>query len=298
MTPNAHGYCVRSLKYGASGEVRMWYRDGKKTDRTAVLRKLLVGGVVTALSSALPATGIAKPDAEAPRERVLGGVDSTTAEAPWVVALTDSVGRQFCGGTLVTQVKVVTAAHCAIDHTTGSPRSADELRAVAGRTDLRSDAGVIGAVQRVWVHPEYGGYDSGHDVAVLTLRDPVPQQPVPMVAAGDPAPYRPGTKGTVLGWGRIGETAPPSPTLRSVEVPVTTDADCQRAYPEFDPQTMFCAGVPEGGRDACQGDSGGPYVVDGRLVGLVSFGTGCGRAHTPGVYTRLSGDVGEVAQQL
>ncbi len=71
------------------------------------------------------------------------------------------------------------------------------------------------------------------------------------------------------------------------------DARCEEAYPAgsdgtYLPESMLCAGEVQGGRDACQGDSGGPLVAQGRLIGLVSWGSGCGRAGSPGVYARVS----------
>lgn len=290
-----------------------------------LIQRVVAGTAATALTGMAPAVGFAQPledsrptdpashadpahgadrsrspvqDPEQPQARVVDGAETATAQSPWMVALTDSGGKQFCGGALVAATKVVTAAHCVTDPVTGVPSRPDELRAVTGRSDLRTQDGVVGAVERVWVHPRYQDVGHGHDVAVLALRQPMPQRTLPMVAAGDQAPYRPGTMGRVLGWGRTGEHAQSSPTLRAVDVPVTSDAECRDAYREYNGESMFCAGVPEGGRDACVGDSGGPFVVGGRLVGIVSFGTGCGRPHTPGVYTRLASYAEEVSGQL
>lgn len=266
----------------------------------SLIGQLLVTGAVAALTTAFSVTAAAgpAPDPNGPTARTVGSVESSTATAPWVVALADGSGNQFCGGTLVTPVKVVTAAHCTVDPSTNQQRPPETLRAITGRTDLRTRQGDTEEVDHVWVHPEYAGFTKGKDVAVVTLHSPAPQQPLPMIDEGETAPYAPGTSGRIYGWGRTSESDPSSPVLRSVDIPIASGQDCERAYSEFDDTAMFCAGVPEGGRDACAGDSGGPYVVDGRLVGIVSYGTGCGRPGYPGVYTRLANYSDQVRAEL
>jgi trypsin len=79
-----------------------------------------------------------------------------------------------------------------------------------------------------------------------------------------------------------------------VSVPIVDREQCAVAYADDNgdsviDETMFCAGLPEGGKDSCQGDSGGPAVNDdGVLVGVVSWGVGCALPDFPGVYTRIS----------
>lgn len=288
----------------------MGYRGDRRTTpvrgQSRTGRLLLATALAaTASTSALTATASASPAApsdprpapDQPTPRTVGGTETSTSAAPWAVALTEN-GQQYCGGTLVAPTKVVTAAHCALDPDTNGPRSLDALRVISGRTDLRAEQGQLSEVDHMWTHPEFAGYSGGKDVAVLTLRTPAPQATLPIVTANDEAPYQPGTPGRIYGWGRTGEHEPASPTLRSVDVPVMPGSECQRAYPEFSPRAMFCAGKPQGGPDACTGDSGGPYVVDGRLAGIVSYGTGCGRPGYPGIYTRVASYSDEIAAQL
>lgn len=122
-----------------------------------------------------------------------------------------------------------------------------------------------------------------------------------MAGAGSAA-YEPGTAATVYGWGDTTGYGAYASTLRAATVRVLPDSECVRAYPggtqgAYDASSMLCAGETTGGRDACQGDSGGPLVARGSLVGLVSWGSGCGSPGSPGVYTRVSAAIGWMADR-
>ncbi len=246
-----------------------------------------------AATPAIPGPPVPLPGggAQPAQPYIVGGSDTSTDEYPWMVALTDAVGAPYCGGALVGADRVVTAAHCV------AGRDPDELTVVAGRTDMRTNEGVESGVEQIWVHPDFNGDPmSGDDLAVLTLTREPGYAAIPLEE--DPGAYRPGRPATVLGWGYTDEGGPSSPVLQQAEVPLRSDSDCSGTYPQYDPAEMVCAGYPDGGRDACYGDSGGPLVADGRLIGVVSWGTGCARPGLPGVYTRISPYADVLQQQL
>ncbi len=201
---------------------------------------------------------------------------------------------QFCGGVAVGRTTVLTAAHCMNRELLGtSPERLRDLKVITGRTELLSDRGKEIAVRETWVNPGYDADTNSGDFAVLSLAEPLPSEAViGMAAAGDPA-YRAGTGALVYGWGDTTGSGTFAGSLHAARVKVQPDALCERAYPggsegTYRAGTMLCAGEAAGGRDACQGDSGGPLVAQGRLIGLVSWGAGCGWAGSPGVYTRIS----------
>jgi len=235
------------------------------------------------LATALAMTGavIGLTQASATQD-IVGGGRASIADYPYVVYLTTADGFQFCGGTLVDDNKVITAAHC-----TAGKNPAD-IVVVAGREDKESGAGMTSPVRSIWVHPQFTDVRSGSDVSVLTLDTRLPYEPLDLPKKDDTSLYAAGQPGTILGWGRTAADGQPSRYLLRASVPLMTDPDCTKAYPAYKPAAMVCAGVPQGGVDSCQGDSGGPLIVNGKLAGITSWGEGCAAPGKPGVYTRLA----------
>ncbi|WP_420035952.1 S1 family peptidase [Streptomyces sp. cg28] len=260
-------------------------------------RALTASLTVLAAAAVLPVSSAAPSVADG---GIIGGRQVQVSDSPWTVALSsrDRFGGtragQFCGGVVVARTTVLTAAHCMSQSVLGVARSeVRDLKAIAGRNDLRADEGAEIPVREAWVNPDYDGSTNSGDVAVLTLATPLPEGYVlPMADEGDPA-YEPGTAAEVYGWGDTSGAGDYARTLHAARVHVLQDSLCQEAYPgnadgTYLPASMLCAGESRGGKDACQGDSGGPLVARGKLIGLVSWGSGCGRAGSPGVYTRVS----------
>ncbi|MFC6983269.1 S1 family peptidase [Streptomyces cirratus] len=265
-----------------------------------------LAGVLTLVAGAAAAHPAQLPRAVADGV-VIGGQPVKVADSPWVVALASrdrfggTRGGQFCGGVLIAPDRVVTAAHCLGRQVLGGPvEGVPDLRVITGRTELRATDGREIAVRSARVNPEYDPKSNSGDIAVLELAEAVPAHSVlPVAGTGHPA-YEPGTQAAVYGWGDTSGFGDYAYGLRAARVTVLSDEVCAKAYPgdsdgQYLPESMVCAGEQEGGKDACQGDSGGPLVARGRLIGLVSWGRGCGRADSPGVYTRISAMAGFVS---
>lgn len=207
----------------------------------------------------------------------------------------------FCGGSIINSRYVLTAAHCLFANTF-FPLPAGLFAVAVAEHDYTSATDDIPGVTRALrvasylVHKDYHPVYLHNDIALLRLRgvlDLTSSKEVRAVCLPlDPTKAYEGETGTVAGWGDTSRgrgVYPGAP--REVAVPVVECGRESIAGSPVIPQ-MLCAGFEEGGKDSCYGDSGGPLTVKegGRhvLVGVVSFGRGCARRNSPGVYTRVT----------
>ncbi|KUM75320.1 S1 family peptidase [Streptomyces curacoi] len=248
---------------------------------------------VAATAAAAAVALLSAPTAEAASSRIVGGTTTTTTAYPFMMQITDASQNQFCGGTLVSANKVVTAAHCMVDETTSS------VRVVGGRTYRNGTNGTVSRVSDIWIHPDYTDVTQGNDIAVLTLSTSMPYTPASYVDSSDTGVYATGATARIIGWGTTSSGGSSSNQLRTATVPVVSNSSCASSYgSNFIASDMVCAGPTSGGVDTCQGDSGGPLLIGGVLAGITSWGEGCAQAGYPGIYTRLTTFSDEVTEQV
>lgn len=274
---------------GPDGPSRRW----RRAVSGAAVVVLGFGGSAAAQGVA----GAAESARQGPPKVIVGGTATTTADYPWMVALSSrqtfgsARSGQFCGGALIAPDRVLTAAHCVVDEN-GSLADYPDFRVIQGRTNLGGTQGREVVVSAAHPNPSFDTATVAGDWAVLELAEELPGPVLPTVGQSENV-YAADTPATVLGWGDTTGYGDYSSVLRKVTVPVTTDATCRSAYPggvlgTYDAASMVCAGLPQGGKDACSADSGGPMLIGGRLAGIVSWGSGCALPRKPGVYTRVS----------
>jgi trypsin len=201
---------------------------------------------------------------------------------------------QFCGGSLISNIWIVTAAHC-VDGLTPS-----SLRILAGEAQLSTSTLTGLRVDAIIVHPSYRSTSYAHDIALIRLKDAVMLQAGRIEAIAVPT-VRPPNLATarITGWGdtsmqdnSLSFTRRYPTLLHGTEVSVLSEAECWRDLkPFYQHDIMLCATFGFYMRDTCQGDSGGPLAVisGGRwvLAGVTSWGAGCAW-FTPGAYTNVT----------
>ena len=270
-----------------------------------VTRRRAIGlSLALMVSAALTAPPLVSAQDVEPR--IVGGTTAEAGDYPWQVAVLKKQGTSLffiCGGTLIADKRVVTAAHC----TSGS---AGSLKVLVG-TQRLSTGGSVLDVSSYADHPSYSSSTDRFDAAVLELATSgvaAGGQTLSLIGeegSGDDALWAPGKLLAISGWGATSEGGSVTDQLREAQVPRVADSTCGQSDfygSAFDPATMVCAGPAAGGVDTCQGDSGGPLAASTqdplpvsqndpsqwRLAGITSWGQGCARAKKPGVYTRVA----------
>jgi len=243
--------------------------------------------------------------------RVVGGQNSQVNEYPWMALLrlaSSASYRFFCGGSLINNGWVVTAAHCIYPGL-----SASSLQIRLGEhdryTESESDITLTVGVSSLHRHPNYDSRTIVNDIGLVRLATKVDISVYTPVCLPPPGKDYTGSLAVVAGWGTTGSAraTPASPARASLAqhlqelagLEIVSDFACGQSIssvPGYSSsavtQDMLCAGGQQG-KDACQGDSGGPLVVPGStdqftLVGVVSWGVGCARAGIPGVYSEVA----------
>uniref|UniRef100_A0A1A8L0C1 Vitamin K-dependent protein C n=1 Tax=Nothobranchius pienaari TaxID=704102 RepID=A0A1A8L0C1_9TELE len=223
---------------------------------------------------------------------MLGGEVGKKGESPWQVLVLNARGSFHCGGVLIDKNWVLTAAHCLQNNHRFSVRLGDYERLITEGTEVKLE------VSEAFKHPNYNSETVDNDIALLRLRTPAPFSkyilPVclPSRAMAERVLHQSGTVTVVTGWGRD-DTGKYSSALNVIKVPLVDHSNCSRQmFPHQLSNNVLCAGILGERIDACEGDSGGPMVTLYQntwfLVGLVSWGEGCGIKDKPGIYTKVS----------
>ncbi|XP_073325539.1 chymotrypsin-C-like [Pagrus major] len=227
--------------------------------------------------------------------RVVGGVDVNPHSWPWQISLQynrEGEWRHTCGGTLISNQWVLTAAHCI--------SSGREYRVAMGKQNLvqTEESAVFMGPANIIVHEKWNPLFIRNDIALIKLESPVTFSDTIMAACVPPA----GATLThdfpcyVTGWGRLYTGGPIADILQQALLPVVDHATCTKSgWWGFQVKdTMVCAGG-DGVVSGCNGDSGGPLNCKNaagswEVHGIVSFGSGlkCNLKQKPTVFTKVS----------
>ncbi|XP_032086810.1 chymotrypsinogen B [Thamnophis elegans] len=218
--------------------------------------------------------------------RIVNGEDAVPGSWPWQVSLQDNTGFHFCGGSLINENWVVTAAHCSVR------TSHLVVLGAFDKSTPEEDVQII-KIAKVFKDPRYNMFTTRNDITLIKLATPARLtahvSPVCLPKATDAFPG--GMMCVTSGWGYLHHTDKFSPDkLQQVALPLLTNQECKRFFGNRIVDVMVCAGAA--GASSCMGDSGGPLVCQKNgawtLVGIVSWGSATCSPSSPGVYARVT----------
>ncbi|XP_023339711.1 trypsin alpha-3 [Eurytemora carolleeae] len=239
--------------------------------------------------------------------RIVGGSPTGQNKYPWQIGLVrTSTGKiPYCGGSLISNQDVLTAAHC----TMGT--SSTGIFVMLGENDLLNDndgqtvVRVCGKVE----HPRYQSSNQDFDFSILRLCDPVTVSkgilPVCLPEGTGRGREYENIAATISGWGTTSSGGYLSRFLMEAQVRTMSNGECCGSRNKYScsqlTSRMICAANPN--VDSCQGDSGGPMSSKGStgvytLIGVVSWGYGCAQAGYPGVYARVTSQLNWIKSNM
>ncbi|XP_059587553.1 cathepsin G-like [Alligator mississippiensis] len=202
-----------------------------------------------------------------------------------------------CGGFLIQEDVVVTAAHCNTE-----PRHLSKMSVILGAHNIRKPEPNSQQIKvRRWIpHPQFNRTISHcYDIMLLLLKHKArlnkQVQTIPLPAWKKNV--KPGTMCSVAGWGRIHLWSnKSSDVLLEVDLRVQDDRICRKCFPKYSPQVQMCVGDSSGKRSTFKGDSGGPLVCNGTAYGIVSYGPH-GKTF-PEVFAKVSSFIPWIKEEL
>jgi len=235
-----------------------------------------------------------KPKRHSGLWRVVNGDQAELGSHPWAVSLEQESGAYFCGGSIISNRYIVTAAHCVTKGQRVWVHIGDHDKTTSSETNSIRIEG------RAKPHPKYNDANYENDIAIVKLDKEINFKDfsgtvTPVCLARKRGDIYEDAEVVVAGWGALSEGGSQATVLMEATLTAISNSACGSDF-IYDKSlitgNMLCA-VGKG-KDACQGDSGGPLVAwDERRAkfiqaGVVSWGYGCARPDAPGVYARVT----------
>ncbi|XP_023947659.1 trypsin CFT-1-like [Bicyclus anynana] len=222
--------------------------------------------------------------------RIIGGSNAHISQYPFAAALlisrNNEAFRQDCGGTIINNRSVLSAAHCWVGHNAG-------FRVRVGST-YGNSGGAVHNVQHHITHPDYffDWHNIRSDIGIVRLASAIALGGNVRAAPISGANFHiaDNTNVMAIGWGVTAPGAGLSEILQHIQLRIINHGTCQRAFNAHNVNARtVCAGWHTNGHGKCIGDSGGPLIHNGVIIGVFSFlGSVCGDVRWPNVYARVS----------